>query len=227
MADNWCFGTLYARRMRVAELLTSGAPDTSGGVGYVSSAIVSLQVQVENETGEEFIQRNGSGTLCINIKEDDLPKRANLTLQLCEIDPQLIALLTGSRVFVNGSSQVIGMQEIAQNTARPKTCLEVWTDAIDGSEQATPPETSPNAAYWHWVFPLCRFSLDSLTLERAAGVPSLTGTSDYNSSITINGPFNDWPSGVSSGGGVTAPYGYFLDDAIPTAACSTSALSGS
>ena len=42
-----------------------------------------------------------------------------------------------------------------------------------------------------------------------------TGQSTDNSAITLNGPFNDWPSYIADEGGVTTAMGWFQDGTIP------------
>src|SRR5688500_6376753 len=62
--------------------------------GYIS---VTATAQVED--GEEFIVRNACGELCINEKDDDQFKRYDLEMSLCQVDPELLELVSTARLL--------------------------------------------------------------------------------------------------------------------------------
>lgn len=216
-----CFSSLQAVRMRLAKLTAAGAPMTGANNGYVSDALIDVTVKVEITAGDEFEQKNGSGNICAVFKDCDRIKRLTIDMNLCQLDANLISFLTGADLFTSGGNP-IGWQYPSVSAACPNgVALEVWTKAWDSTQQAVPAFTSPSVAYWHWVFPKTAFRLGDVKMDNSIMVVPVSGTGSENTSITANGPYNDWPAAVSGPGGVTRVGGVFLDSSIPTASCAT------
>lgn len=219
-----CYASVELSAIRVAELTSAGAPNTGAGNGYVSDAAIQMGVTVEVETGTEFVQKNGLGAICATLKQPDTIKRVTLALELCQLDSELIAMLTGGQTFASGGN-TIGMQLPAVGATPPNLCIEAWTKAWDGGGQAVPAFTSPTPAYFHFVFPLTTWVQGQFSMAEGFMVVPLTGSGSENSAITANGPFDDWPAPVVNAGGITRIGGWFLDDDLPTAACAAIAVS--
>lgn len=219
-----CYASVELAALRIAELTAAGAPSTGAGNGYVTDAAIQMGVTVEVETGTEFTQKNGLGAICATLKQPDTVKRVTLALELCQLDSQLIAMLTGGDPFTAGAD-VIGMQLPAVGGTPPNLCVEAWTKAWDGGGQAVPSYTSPNPAYFHFVFPLTTWVQGQFNMAEGFMVVPLTGSGSENNAITANGPFDDWPAAVAGRGGITRIGGWFLDEDIPTAACAAITVS--
>jgi len=220
MADPTCYSSLQACLIRLSKLDASGAPLAGAANGYASTAVIDLTVAVEIEEGDEFTLRNACGEICATFKDVDRIKRLNLSLNLCQLDFYLIEFLTDADLFESGGVPV-GFQYPSVSAAAPNgVCFEIWTKAWDGTEQATPTFTTPDVAYDHWVFPRTKWVMGDLTMENDLMVVPVEGTSEENSNITANGPFNDWPAAVAGAGGVTRVGGVFYDSktAFDTAA---------
>lgn len=228
MALEHCFPSIRCQRLRYAALTSTGAPDTSAAAGsYVSDAQIQVQLSPEVEEGDEFTQKNGGGRVCATSKDDDVFKRLTMSMELCELDYEFLSMLTGGSTFTDGG-EVVGYHSVAADaTLTTRGCLEVYSDAWDGDEQAVPTVTSPSNAYHHWVFPFTRWTIGQTTLNNGVHTVPLNGRSDSNSNITVDGPHNDWPSYIANAGGITNPWGVFLDATLPDAACGAGSLSAS
>jgi hypothetical protein len=211
-----CLSSIRAERLRFSRLAGSGAPLAGPTNGYVSDAQVSIDVGLEIEEGDEIIQKNGGGRLCASFKDVNRVKNATLDIELCQLDVELLALATGGTVIGDPPSGF--MPPSGQQSLENPVCVETWTRAWDGGSQATLPDgTTP--AYWHFVFPNVKFTPGEFTLDENTHIFPISGTSQENQAITPNGPFNDWPAGVQTVGGITRVYGVFLDDEPPDTQC--------
>jgi hypothetical protein len=223
-----CYQSLRCVRIRAAKInSTTGAPVNGASNGVVSSAQIQLQIGVTLNTGDTGTQKNGDGVICATFTDPDTLKNVQLTLDLCSADPILRGILTSGTIFIDPAhtNTPVGMQGLPVSTSPTPVCFEIWTRAWDGSSQTSAAvSTSPNAAYWHWVFPWVTFVEDQTTLSNGVHTLPLKGTGVANSGITANGPYNDWPVYIADQGGVTSPYGYFLDSAIPAAVCGYTAV---
>lgn len=220
MAEH-CYGSLQVCALRVAALTAGGAPDPGVDNGYVSDAIIQATIGVEVEEGDELILKNGCGALCQTFKDTDRIKRATVDLELCQLDAELIQLLIGGDLFSDtGTGDTIGYQLPFVADAAPNgVCLELWSKAWDGASQATPTFLGGNAAYFHWVFPLTKWQMGDMTLENDILTVTTNGFGTENSSMWVGGPYNDWNVDVENAGGITAAFGWFFDDVLPTAEC--------
>lgn len=219
MANATCYTPLQVCALRVAKLNSTGDAVAGAATGYVSDALIEATLGLEIEEGDEIIKKNGCGDICVNFKDSDRIKRATVTLNLCKLDSELIYLLTGGTLIQDGST-TIGMKvQNFDDDAIDGVCLELWTKAWNGSAQAAPTITGSVNSYFHFVLPKARFQLSDLTLANADSEIPVSGTGEENAGLNIDGPYNDWPTAVTQAGGFDSVVGWFLDDAIPTAAC--------
>lgn len=209
------YGTFQVAAQRVALLTSSGAPDAGAKNGYYTKGVVDVGVDLDVQTGAEDTLIRGDGEVCATSRDRDIIKRSKLDVNLCALDAALIALSTGALLISDGlvpmGYQVLGPDD----GAPPPVCYEVWSLAWDNSVQATPTVLSDEVAYWHWVFPAWKGNVGKNTLNAKHNAVPLTGLSSVNPNITANGPFDDWPAWVADVGGITRPYGVFLDS-LPT-----------
>lgn len=222
MAEPHCFAPLQACRTRVAALESNGAPDEGPDNGYVTDALIDIQIGFEIEEGIDISQKNGCGVICQTFKDDDKIKRATVALNLCTLDFELIWLMVGGDLFTTGGDTFGWQPPKVDDPAPNGFCLEVWAKAWDGAQQASPTSTGSAAAYFHFVFPLTKAQIGDFTVEgENFTVIPVNGFSTENSNITANGPFDDWPAAVAGPGGITSCMGVWLDpeSALPDAAC--------
>lgn len=205
------YGTFQAVYYRLAKITSAGAPVPGANNGYAGRALISATVDPDIQAGTEDTLKRGDGEICATSKEDDIVKRVKVELNLCNLDAAAISMLTGAVLYSSGGVPM-GYQILGPDDSTPAgVILELWSKAWDVSVQATPSALSSAAAYWHWVFPRTKGQLAKQTLDSKHNVVPFAGTSDTNDHATQNGPYDDWPAYVSTGGGVTEPYGVFLD----------------
>ena len=119
--------SVKGRRMRLTALDECGAPDTASQCGViVTSGFISVTWSDEVETGDEYTQKNAWGDFCIAEKDSDRVKWTNVTISMCEIDPEILVMLGGAIPNANDQGDMIG----AFFTREPNPlsyAIEVWT----------------------------------------------------------------------------------------------------
>lgn len=221
MANNPdCFQPLDLCAIRISRLSSStGSPVPGSGNAVISVAPIKLDVKLDLAQGDDLIQKNGCGSIASAFHDRDRLKSVNLAMDLTQLDANLLELMTGAQVFSSGGN-AIGMQSVAVGVDGPApVCLEAWSKAWDGGGPAVPTFTSPNAAYIHWVFPKTTWHMADFSVQHGFMVVPVAGKGEENAKITANGPFDDWPAGVSGPGGITRCFGWFFDPTLPTATC--------
>lgn len=217
--SNACFSVVDACAIRIAQLSTAGAPSTGANKGFISDAQIKVDIGLELDTGAEFIQKNGCGNICAIVKEPDKIKRSTITMDLCKFDFEMMSLLCDGTLF-SSAGHGVGYEPPSVSAGDPDpVCFEVWCKAWDSAAQAIPTFTTPNAAYIHFVVPFAKFTQNPFTLANGITTFTVKGDGSENTAITANGPWNDWPSVIAGGGGITHVYGVFLDATLPTATC--------
>lgn len=218
MVDNDCTSSVEVCALRVAQLTSAGAPK-AGDYGYYSDSPITIKAGPVNDTVAEKIQRNGCGQIITRVPPITTIKGATFSVDLSRWDRELIWLLTGGTLFTNsGSHAGIRAPYVADGEALP-CCIEWWTKAYSGNAQAVTATSTPNGSYHHYVEPLVRCSIAEWTNDEGIAVYTVTGEGTENSSITANGPWNDWPAWIAGDGGFTAAWGEYDDGTLPTAAC--------
>lgn len=209
------YGTFQFVGLRASLLDSAGHPVDGSKNGYFAKAVVDAVVDVDVQKGSEETLLRGDGVICATSLYPDIIKRAKLDLNFCNLDAALISLITGSLV-INDSTTPVGFQVLGPNDSTPpRVCLEGWSLAWDNSVQAVPSALGSSVAYWHWVFPFFQGQIGKQTLNTKHNAVPVSGVSDVNSNITADGPYDDWPLYVAEVGGITRPYGVFLDTSFP------------
>lgn len=216
-----CYTSLQLCALRVAQLSASGRPTVPGtNKGYVTDAAIKLQVSIQLRAGKDLEQQNGCGAVCAAFKQPDRIKRVDLAMDLCQFDAQLVAMLCAGGVISSGGNAIGYQFPPTTGSVDPlPLCIEAWSKAWQGNQQAVPTFTTPAAAYIHWVFPFTLWTHGQFTIEDALMVVPVQGQGQENRNITVNGPFDDWPAAVATAGGITQVGGWFLDPNLPSVAC--------
>ena len=159
-----CFGYLKAKVMRATRLDADGVPVVGSKSVVVSGGFVRIALNMEYEDGQEFIQKNAWGEFCINEQDDDRLKRITPTIDFCQVDPDLVEIVTGARLIMSGSDAVGFAVGEAAPTGR--FALEAWSKVAGAS------------TYVYWNLPnLGAGRIGNITLEGATGTFSMSARS--------------------------------------------------
>lgn len=225
MPGSHCFSLRQVCATRVTRLDENGSPMTGAGNGLVSNALISAQIDPDVEAATTSTVKNACGDVCATARDCDKLLGVNVTLNLCQLDAQLLYFAIGGDLFLDlagdGVGDVLGMQlPLSTDACANGVALELFAKAWDGGQQATPPFGGGTAvAYYHFVFPKVTFQIGQNTFEDAFATITLNGYSSENSNITANGPYDDWPTDIAAAGGVTSSMGFFLDTNLPESDC--------
>lgn len=120
-----CYAPIGGKVVRVTEVDECGAP-VVGGLYVVSSGFVQVSLSAEVETGTEYLQKNANGDLCVNERAPDSLKRLNTTVDWCQIDPDIISLITGWPTLEDAEGNVLGF-DIVEGANDKTFAVELWS----------------------------------------------------------------------------------------------------
>jgi len=155
------------KRIRITRLNACGeAPPTGEACGFVvSKGFVTVTISPQNEEGEEFLLLNAAGELCVNDHAQHNFKRYQLSIELCDVDPELVSLITRVTLETDANGTVVGFRS-SEGRIDEEFAFELWSgigdqDCVDGEE------------YGYMLFPFVAGGVfDDLTIEN--GVATLT-----------------------------------------------------
>ena len=123
-----CATPIKGTHLRIVREDSCGVPVTgASSLVIVTRGFVQVQMEPDYEDGEELLERNASGEICVNEKDDPSLKRMTLTVDFCEVDPVAAAFVLGARLLDTAATPVTGTGfALAEGEAATRFSLEVW-----------------------------------------------------------------------------------------------------
>lgn len=120
--------SIKGRRMRLTRLDECGAPVIGSCSSIVTEGFIQVDVEEEVEEGQEISQKNAWGAYCVNEVDDDITKWVNVSVNLCNVDPDVLDFIVRNATPVTASTDTIGVT-FGPTPAAQAFALEVWTKA--------------------------------------------------------------------------------------------------
>lgn len=195
-----CVSLIKACRVRLVRLDECGVPVVGNKSVISASGFVSVSASADIETGEEFLQKNACGELCINEKDCDVLKRYNLTIQWCLFDPDAVEIVTGQRLLLDAAGDAKGIAVGEALQCDGGYSLEMW-QKVAGQAACDPGNTTPNWMWWAWPY-VTGGQMGDLTFENGAFLFETTG---YTKPILRDNQFGPDNRGPLVGGAQPLP----------------------
>jgi hypothetical protein len=182
------------KRVRVTRLEDCGTPPTTGDAcGYaVSSGFVTVTMSPQNEEGEELLLLNADGELCVNDQSRHNFKRWNLSIELCDVDPEMIALLTKVTLETDADGNTVGFRSV-EGRIDEEFAFELWSgiadqDCADGEE------------YGYLLFPFVSGgTFADLTIENGVATMTIENAFSKTNGSWDVGPYDVVPDEYGAG----------------------------
>lgn len=184
------FSVVNLCAIRVARLDGAGVPQPGADNLFVSDAFLSIGYQRVVETGKRITRANGCGVTCLDVKNPDRIVGHTLTAELCQLDAELIEILTGATLIEDGGHP-IGFADPEEDAAVSNgVSIEAWSYAYDGASRKIDP-VSGQAGVVRSVWPKVVWNLSgTATLQEDVLAQQLTGDGKANPGF-YDGPGND------------------------------------
>lgn len=229
-----CPSYIGARAMRVTRLDSCGRPVYGPDSQVVTRGLISINIEPSVEEGETFSQRNINGDLCVNEQGEDVVQWYDLSIEFCQVDACLWAILNPAWKLVKNAHGVVTGVRMGQRIDNTRGfALELWPKTSgEGSlcDDDAPEEADPHG-YFLLPYVVGRapdgFSIENgvttFTLNGRTKKGSLWGRGPYN--VTYDADNNPVPllEPISSGAGGEDPDHFHMDNAVllapPTPTC--------
>jgi hypothetical protein len=186
----------------------------------------------EYEDREEFFVKNGDGVFCVKETNPPILKWINLVLTFCNVDPELVNILSGEPIYYDDASSpnAIGYSTQEGSVTAVNFAFEGWT-RISG---LTTPCTG-GAEYGYVIFPwVVEGTIGDMTFENGAASFVLNARTRSGSNWGTGPYFVDYsdnPAGSTTEIALLTPIGstqhhrmFITRLAPPDASCGCTAL---
>ena len=192
--------SLKGRVIRITRLDSCGVPVVGACSSIVTAGFISVGFAPEVEAGEEFTQKNAWGDFCVSEKDPDRTKWVNVTMTMCDVDPDVLDMVGGGTPITDGTD-TIGAS-FGQNGNLEAFAVEVWTKQAGGACDGGTPE------WGYFVAPyVANGNLDGeITIENGTLTLGLKGEAQKATADWGVGPYGDNP--------LIAAAGFPVDDHI-------------
>jgi len=198
-----CTQSLQVCGLRVARLDALGFPIIGVGNGYVSKAPVDATIVLDYITGAQLQQLQGCGYLNAFFHAPDVLKETTLTLNVTDLDSELIQLLTTPDMGViaeSGTSN--GIMFPAVGACAPSQQVGVSVELFTKRWGSCGIPTD-GLLYWQWVLPRVFLHVTQFAQKNDFMPIPITGYGSSNPNWGT-GPWGDAPVAITTTGGVFA-----------------------
>lgn len=179
--------SLKGRVIRLTRVDECGVPVVGACSSIVTNGFITVGFAPEVESGEEYTQKNAWGDFCISEKDGDRNKWVNITLSMCEVNPDVLDLVGGGTPITDGVD-TIGAS-FGEDNNLEAFALEVWTKQAGGVCEGGAPE------WGYFVSPFVKNgAIDgSVTVENGVMTLGLKGEGQKATADWGVGPYGDNP----------------------------------
>lgn len=160
--------------MALVRLGADGAPVVGATSRFVTSRFVRVSWTPEYEVGDEVLQKNADGKLCVNYKSPDQLKRVNLEIAICDPQPEVYEMLAQGSLLTTA-----GPPEVVEGYAAPEADADLNTNGVGveaWSRRIKDGKPHPTHPFWRWVFPYVQTKMDGQrALEQGLMANAFTG----------------------------------------------------
>ena len=182
-----CWSSVGAEVMRATRLDECGAPVIGPCSTVVSDGFVSIGWESEIKDGTEIEVLKANGQLCVSDKACDEIKWINLTFTFCQVNPDLVELMTGFDLVNNFAGTSVGNRIGKTVLCDGGFALEAWS-RIPG--QTCPPGGATTKPWGYFLAPWIKNAvLTGFTLENDAASFEITARTEYGSKWGV-GPYD-------------------------------------
>lgn len=173
--------------MRLTRLDECGAPVFGPTSTLTTKGFVSVAMAPNYQDPEEITQTDANGDVCVDDQGNAVLRWIDLTILMCNIDPDAINIITGNPLVVNDATptpEAVGFRIDTALTGTVNFGLELWSGKPGQTCGATGLE------YGYWLFPyIVQARVGEWTVENAALTMTLTARTSGGSGWDV-GPYD-------------------------------------
>lgn len=124
-----CFVPVRVPGIRATKLTSCGALNDDGCASATTSGIITITIEKEVVDRQGDPQLNANGDICDDTTKAEQRRWYNVTLEFCQVDPQLLNILTAEPLVLDDAAtpNVVGFRTRRGSVNTANFALEWWT----------------------------------------------------------------------------------------------------
>jgi hypothetical protein len=183
-----CASMSRGRMMRLTRLDDCGVPVPGPTGSLVTKGFIQVVATPVYQDQEDITQTDANGDTCVDDQSDPALRWLTLQIDLCNIDPDAVNIITGAPLVVDDATPTPNTTGFRWDTATLGTAsfaLELWS-GISGQGCAV----GGNEQYGYWLYPyVVQAQINEYTVANAALTLSMTARTSGGSGWDV-GPYD-------------------------------------
>lgn len=181
-----CAALSRGRMMRLTRLDDCGTPVPGPTGSLATKGFVQVVATPVYQDQEDITQTDANGDTCVDDQSDPALRWLTLQIDMCNIDPDAINIITGAPLVLNDATvpESVGFRWDAATLGTANFALEIWSgisgQACTGGE--------PSFGYWLYPF-VVQAQINEYTVANAALTLSMTARTSAGSLWDV-GPYD-------------------------------------
>lgn len=185
-----CLSLVKGRRIRVTRLDSCGRPIYGDDSQVVSKGFISVAYTANTTESDEINVPNAAGEVCVYEPSVTSLVGYGIEIQFCNVDPELLALVTGQNVVLAADgTTVVGFDiDTKIGLENSNFALELWAGSPTGDACST---AGAQGSYGYILLPFVTGGiLGDFTVENAAVTFTITGANTKEGNSWGVGPYD-------------------------------------
>ena len=169
------------KRLRATRVDRCGMPLAGEQGTLVTSGFVSATYAPEMESAEDLTLKNADGKNCVVDRTAPELKWMNVTAVLCEVDVELLAMMTGMPQVLDYADRPNGFRFTKDVLVDEGFALEIWSGTAGDDCEVPTDDTilersAPTLEYGYWLAPaVVEATLGDIEIAASVATFTLTG----------------------------------------------------
>lgn len=195
-----CFSPIRGLAMRTTRVNNCGCAVEGANNMAVSCGFVSIGLSAQIDEGTDILVRTAAGEICINEPACRVLTRYDITIEFCQVDPELFEIMASVRLLTDYKGDTVGHTVGENIQCQGGFAMEVWS-GLAGADC----DAGSAGSWYYWLLPWVTSGVigGDITIEDGPATFTFTGRTKTNGCWGI-GPYD-----------VVAQVGSTVEDLIP------------
>ena len=145
-----CYTMLRVPKVRVTLLNECGEPSFGNCAQVITDGIITIEETRNQNDRQDFFTLNADGQACVTDTSPPILKWLELTLTFCRVDPEMVNLLAGEPLVLDGNDDAVGFRTREGSVNTVNFAFEAWT-RIAGQEGCDGDSVPYGYVLYPWV----------------------------------------------------------------------------
>jgi len=176
------FPLVKGKTLRLTKINSCGMPIAGPRNRLVTNGYVSLALTAVMRDADDLVQTNAEGKECVVDRTEPERRWYTPALELCNVDPDVVTMLTGWETILDGADEVVGFRDDKVIESEFGVAMELWTSGKSEDDCPDIPDsdailaaTGSGRKYGYFLFGGSEWVPGDITIGSSVATLTLTG----------------------------------------------------